>query len=232
MRREVFRSLKVKVGLAIIAFSVLLAVFGEPIASAAGLSPFRIHYDAIGAAPSADHWLGTTFSGRDVFTQVIVGARGSVFVGLLAGGIGVVIAVLVGTWSGYVGGAIDRSMMAVINVLMTLPSLAMMFIIAGYIRDTGMILIAVVIGLLSWPGGARVIRSQTLSLRNRDFTSSLRAVGERTWRIVVVEIMPHLSGVISAMFLGALIAGIFAEAALAFLGIGDTSGISWGMMIS
>ncbi|MGC0252503.1 ABC transporter permease [Pseudactinotalea sp. Z1748] len=232
MRLEVLRSWKVRSGLIIIAFSILIAVFGPMISGWLDLSPRRINYDAIGAPPSLNHWFGTTLGGHDVFAQMLYGARGSVFVGLLAGTISVVIAVVVGTWSGYVGGALDRFTVALINVLMTMPGLAVMFIIAGYIRETGMILIAIVIGLLSWPGGARVIRAQTLSLRNRDFTAALRAIGEKRWRIVIVEILPHLMGVVSAMFLSAMVAGIFAEASLAFLGIGNVDGVSWGMIIS
>jgi peptide/nickel transport system permease protein len=143
----------------------------------------------------------------------------------------VILAVLVGTWSGYSAGLIDKMTMAVVNVLMTLPSMAVLFILAGYVRGAGILMIALVIGLLEWPGGARTIRAQTLSLRNRDFTAALRAIGEKRWRIVVVEIVPHLGGIISAMFLRSLVAGIFAESSLAFLGIGNTNGISWGMLI-
>ena len=167
-----------------------------------------------------------------MFVQLVIGVRGSVIVGALAGTIATVMAVLVGTSSGYIGGITDRVMNAIVNVLMTLPGFALLFIIAGYVQNAGYILIALVIGFLGWPGGARAIRSQTLSLRSRDFTSALRTSGESTWRIIVVEVIPHLGGIISAMFLTALVGGIFAEASLAFLGLGDTSGITWGTMIS
>lgn len=232
MIRQFLSSWKVRIGVAILAFFILMAFFGElVIRNIFGINPGAVDYDNLGTGPSADHWLGTNLAGQDVFAQVVIGAQGSVFVGLISGTVAVIIAVLVGTWSGYSAGIIDRTTMAVVNVLMTLPSTAVLFIIAGYVRGTGIIAIALVIGLLDWPGGARAIRAQTLSLRNRDFTSALRAIGEKRWRIVVVEIIPHLGGIISAMFLRSLIGGIFAESSLAFLGIGNTNGISWGMLI-
>jgi peptide/nickel transport system permease protein len=232
MLKQFLRSWKVRIGLAILLFFLLMAFFGElVIKHLAGIDPLAVDYDALGTGPSADHLLGTNLAGQDVLAQVVVGAQGSVFVGLISGTVSVILAVLVGTWSGYSAGLIDKMTMAVVNVLMTLPSMAVLFTLAGYVRGAGILMIALVIGLLEWPGGARTIRAQTLSLRNRDFTAALRAIGEKRWRIVVVEIVPHLGGIISAMFLRSLVAGIFAESSLAFLGIGNTNGISWGMLI-
>jgi len=224
---------KVATGVIILAFFGVLALLGPWfVESVLRINPIAVDYDAIASPPSAEHWLGTNMSGQDVFAQLVIGARGSVVVGTLSGTIATILAVLIGTASGYLGGNTDRTINAIVNVLMTLPGFALLFIIAGYVKNPGYFLIAAVIGLLAWPGGARVIRSQTLSLRSRDFTSALRTSGESTWRIIIVEVIPHLYGIISAMFLTALVGGIFAEASLAFLGLGDTSGITWGTMIS
>lgn len=232
MVRQFLASWKVKLGMGILLFFVLLAIFGELlIRHILGIDPLAVDYENLGQPPSAQYWLGTNMVGQDVFAQAVIGARGSVLVGFVSGTIAVVIGVLVGTWSGYSAGLIDRVTMAVVNVLMTLPSMAVLFILAGYVRDAGLIMIAVVIGVLAWPGSARAIRAQTLSLRNRDFTTALRGIGESRWRIVAVEIVPHLGGIISAMFLTALVGGIFAESGLAFLGIGNTNGMSWGLLI-
>lgn len=226
-------NLKVIVGLAILAFFVIVAIVGPWfVESVLQINPRSVDYGAISSPPSAEHWLGTNNTGQDIFAQLIIGARGSVVVGVLAGSIATVMAVLVGTTSGYIGGATDRTINAIVNVLMTLPGFALLFIIAGYVQNASYLLIALVIGLLGWPGGARAIRAQTLSLRSRDFTSALRTTGESTTRIIIVEVIPHLGGVISAMFLTALVGGIFAESSLAFLGLGDTSGITWGTMIA
>ncbi|MGP5056141.1 ABC transporter permease [Brachybacterium paraconglomeratum] len=232
MLRRFFASWKVRLGTAILLFFVLMALFGEIfVRQVLGTDPGSVDYEALAQPPSAHYPLGTNMVGQDVLSQVIIGARGSVFVGFISGTIAVIIGVLVGTWSGYSAGLIDRVTMAVVNVLMTLPSMAVLFILAGYVRDAGLIMIAVVIGVLAWPGSARAIRAQTLSLRNRDFTTALRGIGESRWRIIVVEIIPHLGGIISAMFLTALVGGIMAESGLAFLGIGNTGGISWGLLI-
>lgn len=232
MLRQFLASWKVKLGLTILLFFVLLAIFGETIVvRVLGTDPLAVDYENLAQAPSSQYWLGTNMVGQDVFAQAMIGARGSVVVGFVSGTIAVVIGVLVGTWSGYSAGLIDRVTMAVVNVLMTLPSMAVLFILAGYVRDAGLIMIAVVIGVLAWPGSARAIRAQTLSLRNRDFTTALRGIGESRWRIVAVEILPHLGGIISAMFLTALVGGILAESGLAFLGIGNTNGLSWGLLI-
>ena len=211
MLKQFLSSRKVQVGISVLIFFLIVAIFGELfITTVMNLDPAAVDYENMGSAPSSEHLLGTNLAGQDVFAQTVKGARGSVFVGLISG--------LLAT-------------MAFVNVLMTLPSLALMFIIAGYINNAGIVMIALIIGFLEWPGGARVIRSQTLSLRNRDFTAALRSIGEKRWRIVMVEIVPHLGGIISAMFLRALVAGIFAESSLAFLGIGNTNGMSWGMQI-
>lgn len=232
MVRQFLASWKVKLGMGILLFFVLLAIFGELLVrNVLGIDPLAVDYENLAQPPSAQYWLGTNMVGQDVFAQAVIGARGSVLVGFVSGTIAVVIGVLVGTWSGYSAGLIDRVTMAVVNVLMTLPSMAVLFILAGYVRDAGLIMIAVVIGVLAWPGSARAIRAQTLSLRNRDFTAALRGIGESRWRIVAVEIVPHLGGIISAMFLTALVGGIFAESGLAFLGIGNTNGMSWGLLI-
>ena len=232
MLEQFLSSRKVQVGISVLIFFLIVAIFGELfITTVMNLDPAAVDYENMGSAPSSEHLLGTNLAEQDVFAQTVKGARGSVFVGLISGLLATVIAVLVGTWSGYSVGLIDKVTMAFVNVLMTLPSLALMFIIAGYINNAGIVMIALIIGFLEWPGGARVIRSQTLSLRNRDFTAALRSIGEKRWRIVMVEIVPHLGGIISAMFLRALVAGIFAESSLAFLGIGNTNGMSWGMQI-
>lgn len=232
MLRQFLASWKVKLGMGILLFFVLLAIFGEfVVRHVLGIDPLAVDYENLAQPPSSQYWLGTNMVGQDVFAQAVIGARGSVLVGFVSGTIAVVIGVLVGTWSGYSAGLIDRVTMAVVNVLMTLPSMAVLFILAGYVRDAGLIMIAVVIGVLAWPGSARAIRAQTLSLRNRDFTTALRGIGESRWRIVAVEIVPHLGGIISAMFLTALVGGIFAESGLAFLGIGNTNGMSWGLLI-
>ena len=226
------RSWKVRVGLTVLGFFALLAVFGPWLTEhLLGIDPRANDISAIASAPGGDHLLGTTQFGQDVLAQTIEGARGSLFVGVLAAAIGTALAILVGVTSGYFGGAVDNVLNLLTNIVLVLPGLPLLLIIAGYLQGTGLWVIALVIGLLGWPGGARTLRAQSLSLANRDFLVAMRMLGEKRRRLVFFEVVPHLYGLIASMFLHAMIGGIMAEAGLAFLGITDSSAISWGTMI-
>lgn len=226
------RSWKVRVGLTVLGFFTLLAVFGPWLTEyVLGIDPKANDITAIAAPPGGDHLLGTTQFGQDVLSQVIAGARGSLFVGVLAAVIGTALAIGVGVTSGYFGGAVDNVLNLCTNIVLVLPGLPLLLIIAGYLQGTGLWVIALVIGLLGWPGGARTLRAQAMSIAGRDFLVAMRMLGERRRRLVFFEVLPHLSGLIASMFLHAMIGGIMAEAGLAFLGITDSSAVSWGTMI-
>lgn len=226
------RSWKVRAGLTVLGFFTLLAVFGPWLTEyALGIDPKANDITAIAAPPGGDHLLGTTQFGQDVLSQVIAGARGSLFVGVLAAVIGTALAIGVGVTSGYFGGAVDNVLNLCTNIVLVLPGLPLLLIIAGYLQGTGLWVIALVIGLLGWPGGARTLRAQAMSIAGRDFLVAMRMLGERRRRLVFFEVLPHLSGLIASMFLHAMIGGIMAEAGLAFLGITDSSAVSWGTMI-
>ncbi|OIV39494.1 ABC transporter permease [Mangrovactinospora gilvigrisea] len=233
MLNGILRKWNVRIGLGIFALALLVAFLGPWVAqSLIGWSGHQVDYHAIGRPPGHGHLLGTNTAGNDVLAQTVLGARGSVFVGLVSAVLATVLAAAVGVPSGFVGGRYDRVMTAFTNVFLTLPSFALTLIVAGYVQGAPWLMIALIIAVFEWPGGARYLRSQTLSLRGRDFTVAMRMVGETRLRLVFFEVMPHLTGIISAMFLRAMVAGIFAEAGLAFLGIGSTDTISWGTMIA
>ncbi|MFF0342387.1 ABC transporter permease [Kribbella sp. NPDC004875] len=221
------RSWKVRIGLSILTFFVLLAGFGPMI----GGDPRANDISAISQPPSAHHLFGTTQFGQDVLAQTIAGARGSMLVGLLAAAIGTLIAILVGVPAGYFGGAVDNGLNFLTNLFLVMPVLPLILIVAGYVQGTGPLVIALIIGLFGWSGGARTLRAQSLSLSSRDFVLAMRMVGEPHRRLIFCEVLPHLTGWISAMFLHGMIGGVMAEAGLAFLGITDSASISWGTMI-
>lgn len=233
---------RVQVGFAILAIFVLVAIFGNLILKLYGTGPFDIDYAHLHTPPGVGgHPFGTNISGQDVLAQTISGARGSITVGVLSGIIATVLAMVVGVTAGFLGGPVDLTLNSFTNVVLTMPSFALTLIVAGYVTANGgtgsnpamgLGLMAVLIGIFEWPGGARYLRSQTMSLRSRDFAMATRMLGESTWRLVFVEVLPHLMGIISAMFLRAVVAGIFAEAGLNFLGISTQGTISWGTMIT
>ena len=225
---------KVQIGLAIIAVFTLTALLGPWFSTTVlGMTPQQVNYVHLnGSPPSAEHWLGTTSQGQDVLSWMLHGTRTSMLVGFASAVIGTVLTVVIGAWAGFSGGLVDRFLNGTILVFGNFPTFALLFIVAAAFQNANWLLVSIVIGGIEWAGGARQIRAQTMSLRGRDFTTALRTVGESRARIILVEVMPHLLGVISPMFLGLIAAGVNQQAALAFLGIGNPSEPSWGLMIN
>lgn len=235
------RNRRVQIGLAVFGLCALIAVFGDLILAVYGFGPLDVDYDHTSTPPGeGGHLLGTTISGQDVLSQLIAGARGSLAVGTLSALLACSVGALLGVSAGYIGGLYDTVVNAVTNVFITIPSFALTLIAAGYISSAGgpgsagmgWVMMAFLIGIFEWPGMARYMRAQTLTLRGRDFSMASKLLGERTWRLILFEIMPHLLGIISARFLAAIMAGILAEAGLNFLGVSTGGVISWGTMIT
>ena len=182
-------------------------------------------------APSAEHIMGSTRAGKDVWSQALYGGRVSLMVAFAAATVTSVIALGVGVSAGYFGGRTDEIMMAVTNVMLVFPQLPLLIILAAFLGNVGPMIIALILGLTSWPWGARVMRSQTLAIRKREFITAAEIMGESKWRIIVVEIMPNLISLAAGMFVGTALYAIGAQAGLEFLGLGDPTVISWGTML-
>nr|WP_246225742.1 ABC transporter permease [Vibrio agarilyticus] len=182
-------------------------------------------------APSAEYVLGTTRSGRDVYSQVLFGARQSLAVALTAGAIAMSIAVLVGVTAGYFGGKVDERLNFVTNVFLVFPQLPLLIVLAAFLGQVGSLVITLLLGITSWPWGARVIRAQTMAIRNKEFILAAEVMGESKWRILLVEILPNLISIVFGGFLGAVIYAMGAEAGLGILGLGDATEVSWGSML-
>lgn len=218
---------KARVGLVLLGIFLLVALFAPLLAPYA---PQDNSFEPNGA-PSGAHWLGTTAAGEDVVSQLIHGARISVLVGFGAGGLATLVAVLIGLSWGYVTGFASDVINFVVNLFLVIPGLPLMIVIAAYLQNGGIAVIIAVIAITGWAWGARVLRSQTQSLRSRDFVQAARFSGDRAPRIVFREILPNMTSIIAGGFFGSATAAILAEAGLEFLGLGDTSVVSWGMMI-
>jgi len=177
--------------------------------------------------PCAEHWFGTTGQGQDVLAQTIAGARVTLLIGFAVGFSVVAIGSLIGTTAGYFGGRIDDVLGLVINVFLIMPGLPLIVVIAAYL-PAGPTTIATVLIITGWAWGARVIRSQTLSLRDRDFVAAARVSGESPLRIIVVEILPNMTSLLVSAFIGATVYAIGAQVGLEFLGLGDVSKVTWG----
>ncbi len=184
--------------------------------------------------PNGEHLLGTNNLGADVLGQFAAGAAGTLTVGLVAGGIAVVLSLFFGIVSGYVGGWTDEFLSLITNIMLVIPGLPLVIIIAAYLENRSMLIIAVILGVTGWAGSAIVLRSQARSLRNRDYVAAARVAGERPLRIITVEILPNLLPLLAAQFLFAVLLAILAEAGLSFLGLGPSGidSLTWGVMLN
>ncbi|HUA70953.1 MAG TPA: ABC transporter permease [Solirubrobacteraceae bacterium] len=220
---------KTKFGAVLLGVFILVAIIGSAIA------PFDPNATTPGQAlplpPNTTHLLGTTATGQDVLSQLLVGTRSTVVLGLLTGLIATILSVVIGMSAGFLGGLSDEGLSLVANVFLVLPALPLLVVILGYLPHSGELPTAIVLSALGWPWGARVIRAQTLSLRNRDYVAAARESGERTWRIILLEILPNEIGLIAASFVGTVLYAILTSVALAFLGVADLSQWSYGTML-
>ena len=182
------------------------------------------------APPSCSHLLGTTESGSDVLSQLLVGARTSIVVGFAAAAISAFLGSLVGLTSGYFGGWVDRILDPLENWFLVIPTLPLMIVLARLLSPSLVVLI-VVIGLTSWAGTGRIVRAQVLTLRERAFVERAKALGASDPYIIKTHILPNTLPLIFANTVLIVAVAILSEAALSFLGLGDPNRISWGSML-
>jgi peptide/nickel transport system permease protein len=170
--------------------------------------------------PSAQHPLGTDGLGRDMFSVMVIGIPNMFKIGFLAGAVGVLIGAVVGLFAGYYGGLADAIFSSFADVMLVIPALAILITVSAYVRVVSVELMAVIVGLLSWPLSARVIRSQTLSLRERLFVQVARLSGQNDFEIITRQILPNVTAYLAASFVGAVSGGILASVGLEVLGLG------------
>lgn len=218
-----------RVGLILLGFTMVIAVVG-PIAFP--FDPKDVGKTAadILKPPSVAHWLGTDELGRDVFRATIEGARLSLLIGLVATAISILVGATVGIAAGYRGGTLDSFLMRITDFFLVLPALPLIIVLAALFGQSTVVLV-LVIGLTSWPSTARIVRSQVLSLRERQFITRVRSLGATDFRIVRYHILSNVLPLIFANTVLVIAGSILAEATLAFLGLGDPVHVSWGTML-
>ena len=193
--------------------------------------PFA-YVDPTGAhAPSATYWFGTTFFGQDVFSQFVHGLQATFLVGILGGGIGTLVGMLIGFVAGYRGGWVDEVLNALTNIVLVIPTLAVLLIIAAYLQVRSVVIESLFIGLTAWPWAARAIRAQTFSLRTRDFVDLARMTGMKSLKIIITEIAPNMLSYLVMTFILQFGGAILNAATLDFIGLGPTNTISLGLMM-
>jgi peptide/nickel transport system permease protein len=223
-----FRNTKLVIGLSVVLAFLALAIVGPWLTDA---DPFGFGYP-IGEPPSSEHWLGTTGSGQDVYAQFVHGLRSSFVVGAIAGCVAAAIAMVIGFVSGYRGGVIDEILSMVTNVVLVIPTLAVLIIVAAYLSVGSLLGEAVLIGVTSWPWAARAIRAQTFSLAARDFVALARLSGQGSVRVIAREIAPNMSSYLFLAFILLFGGSILIAATLDFLGLGPSQVMSLGLMMN
>jgi peptide/nickel transport system permease protein len=181
--------------------------------------------------PSARHWLGTDFMGRDIFAQLLAGARVAFMVGVSAAFMSVVLGTAFGMTAGYMGGITDTLLMRAADMIMVMPTLLVVLMLAALFGQLNIWTIVLMIALFRWPGVSRVVRAQTLSLKQRPFIDAARVAGASHARIIFRHIMPNVLPLAFLYMTFRVTSAIVIEAALAFLGFGDPGTVSWGMML-
>ena len=184
-----------------------------------------------GAGLSWSHLLGTTSFGQDVFSQLMAGTRQSVMIALIVGFFSTVLSVVVGISAAYLGGLVDDALSLFTDVVLVIPTFPLIIVITAYVKSATFWLMVGVLVATGWSYGARQLRVQALSLRNRDYLLAARARGESSWYVIAVELIPPMTSLIVANFLGAALYAVLAESALQFVGLGNINAESWGTML-
>ncbi|MFD7611364.1 ABC transporter permease [Streptomyces sp. NPDC059828] len=245
-REELWRRTSVRISLAVVALFALMALTAPWLSALGGWSPDTFDKNAVdpylGGLPigsaggiSPDHWLGVEpGTGRDLFARVVHGARVSLLIAFTATAVVVVVGTTAGIVAGYFGGRVDAVLSRLMDLTMSFPSLIFMIAVMSVAKDVNrIVLMTAVIGLFGWPGIARVVRGQTLSLKHREYVDAARVAGSGPWRILSRDILPGVSGPVIA-YTTLLVPGMIStEAALSYLGVGVRPPTpSWGQMIA
>ncbi|MDY6836181.1 MAG: ABC transporter permease [Chloroflexota bacterium] len=225
-KREVTHSSVGRLGIALFLLIVLMAVF----------APLLANHDPIEQtihsleSPSLNHLLGTNHVGQDIWSQLVHGARTSLLVGLLVALLSTILSAIVGTSAALIGGLYDRIVMRIVDAFIVMPLLIVMILVSAYL-GAGLGATILLLSLLSWQGGARIVRSQSLSLKERVHISAARGFGANKLYIMRRHLIPDLGTILIVDFIYSVRRAIFLQAGLAFIGIGDPNIVSWGTMM-
>ncbi len=223
-----------KIGLGLLVMFALMALFSY-------LPPFinpmynpmtGVDPNILGCTgPSLKHWLGTDFMGRDILSQLLAGARVAFMVGVSAAVMSIALGTAIGMTAGYLGKFTDTVLMRMADMIMVMPTLLVVLLLAAVFGQLNIWTIVLIIALFRWPGVSRIIRGQTLSLKQRPFVEAAKVAGASHMRIIFRHIMPNVLPLAFLFMTFRVTSAIITEAALAFLGFGDPGTVSWGMML-
>ncbi|MFD1057724.1 ABC transporter permease subunit [Paracoccus fistulariae] len=235
-RKRFLRNKAAMFGLLILILVLLFAIFGNAFAA---WSNEELDFSVMGQVatmgqPSIEngHYFGTDDLGRDLYARTVQGTQISLMVGVVGAAIAVIVGTLYGATAGYVGGRVDQLMMRTVDILMSIPYMfVLILLLVMFGRSIAMLFLG--IGLISWLDMSRIVRGQTLSLKNREFIEAARATGVSSWKIIMRHIVPNLLGVVAVYATLLVPLMILTESFISFLGLGVQEPLtSWGALIS
>jgi len=226
LKREIKQSNAGKTGLVVLLVMVSIALLAPIIAP---YDPSQQSTSSL-LSPSLSHWLGTNHVGQDIWSRLVFGARTSLLVGFGVGIVSTLLATIFGVSAALVGGLYDKVIMRVVDAFIVIPMVIVVILVAAYLKPSILILI-LLLSLLSWQGGARVMRAQALSLKERGHIAAARSFGAHHFYIAWRHIVPDLGPILLVDFIYSVRRAVFMEAGLAFMGITDPTVVSWGMMM-
>ena len=215
-------------GLVSVVFFVSLAVLGPLVVP----EPGKPDVTKIYQPPSLEHLLGTDYEGRDVLAQVLRGGRSIILVAVLAALLSTAIAITFGSLAAYLGGTVDSVTGLATDVVLTVPQFPLLVVLSAFVKLDRPWLLALLIGLLSWPTLLRAVRAQVLSLKEREYVEAARALGLSTFHILFREILPNMAPYIVMSFTIGVTAAMYAQVGLYFLGLAPLAGENWGIMLN
>jgi peptide/nickel transport system permease protein len=226
-RRFVSRNKMGTFGIAIIVIILLLSFIGPLFMS----GPNRTQVANVYAGPSWDHPLGFDYRGRDIWHQIVNGGRGLILVATLAAVASTMIAITFGALAALLGGALDTAVLTITDVVLTVPTIILLGVLAAFVKLNSPILLAIILAATGWPTLLLAVRSQVLSLREREFVEAARMLDLGLPRILFREILPNMASYIIINFVFAMTSAIYGQVILYFLGLVSLSGDNWGLMI-
>jgi peptide/nickel transport system permease protein len=226
VKKEIMGSGPARIGFVILLVMTAAALLAPLIA------PYDPHQQSPSAllAPSVSHWLGTNHVGQDIWSRLLFGARTSLLVGFGVGVLATFLGTIFGVSAALIGGLYERVVMRLVDAFIVIPMVIVIILVAAYVEPSILVLI-VLLALLSWQGGARIIWAQALSQKEREYVAAARSFGAGNFYIAWRHIVPALGPILLVEFIYGIRRAVFMEAGLAFLGISDPTMVSWGMMM-
>ncbi len=227
--RNMFRTNRAALlGLILILLIVLMALAAPLITR---YDPNEMDLASMNEPPSSEHWFGTDDLGQDVFTRVVYGARISLMIGFVPSLISLILGTALGLMAGYMGKRVDAFIMRLADVVLAFPSLLLAMVIM-YTLGSSILNMFIALSIINWAGTARVVRAQTLSLKEKEFVEAARSMGVSRWRIAFRHILPNCLPNLIVLFTLDIPGAIMWESSMSFLGVGDPNTASWGLMVS